>query len=93
MGAIVGFSGALLGPEQLAEDITVRPPVLLVHGEEDPVVPFVALSVAEKALAQCAVDVTAYACPRVAHGIDDDGLSQAITFLQNSRLVTVGEKA
>ena len=93
LGAIVGFSGALLGPKRLAQDITTRPPVLLVHGKEDPVVPFVALSAAEKTLNQCDVEVTAYACPHLGHGIDDSGLSQTIAFLQNSHLATVGEKA
>ncbi|MFV2093547.1 MAG: alpha/beta hydrolase, partial [Hyphomicrobiales bacterium] len=35
--AIVGYSGAVAGPEHLAGGITARPPVLLVHGDADPV--------------------------------------------------------
>lgn len=90
LGAIVGFSGALLDSEQLTQSITVRPPVLLIHGREDSVVPFSALSISEKALSQCSVNVTTHACPNMAHGIDEDGLSQAAAFLQKSRLAAAG---
>jgi phospholipase/carboxylesterase len=31
--AVLGYSGALLGPEVLAAEMTAAPPVLLVHGE------------------------------------------------------------
>ena len=40
LAAVVGFSGALIGSEVLAQEITARPPVKLIHGEEDEVVPF-----------------------------------------------------
>ena len=39
VAGIVGFSGRLLEPERLAAEIAARPPVLLVHGDEDPMVP------------------------------------------------------
>ena len=37
--AIVGFSGALLAPELLPGEIVSRPPVVLIHGAADEVVP------------------------------------------------------
>ena len=43
LGAIVGFSGALLAPELLSGEIRSRPPVLLVHGAADELVPAQAL--------------------------------------------------
>src|SRR6185437_13988009 len=55
--AIVGYSGALVGAELLAQEIRVRPPVLLVHGDADEVVPFAALSHAATALAGAGVPV------------------------------------
>lgn len=74
---VVGFSGALLKPEVLGEEIASRPPVLLVHGEADEVVPFAALPVAEKAMELNGIPVAAYARPGLGHGIDNEGLQLA----------------
>jgi len=71
---VVGFSGALLVPEILGEEIASRPPVLLVHGDADPVVPFVALAAAEEGLQLNGIPVAAYGRPGLGHGIDQDGL-------------------
>lgn len=43
VAGIVGFSGRLLDPEALPVEITARPPVLLVHGDQDPMVPFASM--------------------------------------------------
>src|SRR6201997_5344382 len=43
LAGIVGFSGALIGSETLPQDIRSRPPVLLIHGDSDEIVPFQAL--------------------------------------------------
>jgi phospholipase/carboxylesterase len=79
--AVVGFSGALLGVETLANEIKSRPPVLLIHGEEDPVVPFAALAHACGALAAHGVAVEHASRPGLGHGIDGPGLSLAAKFL------------
>lgn len=71
---VVGFSGALLKPEVLGEEIRSRPPVLLVHGDADEVVPFQALALAEEALELNGVPVAAYRRPGLGHGIDQEGL-------------------
>src|SRR5690606_12725472 len=47
---ILGYSGRLLAPELLAAECTSRPPVLLVHGDADEVVPFESLAQAEQGL-------------------------------------------
>src|SRR5690242_4514907 len=44
---ILGYSGRLLAPELLASELRSRPPVLLVHGTADPVVPFDSMASAE----------------------------------------------
>src|SRR3546814_6947289 len=75
--SVVGFSGALLKPEVLGEEIKSRPPVLLVHGDADPVVPFGALALAEEALQLNGVPVTAYSRPGLGHGIDQEGLQRS----------------
>ena len=48
--AIVGFSGALPGPEKLHAEIVSRPPVLLVHGDADEMIPVQALARSRKRL-------------------------------------------
>lgn len=80
---ILAFSGALMAPESLAAEITGRPPVLLVHGEADPVVPVSRSRDAERALRAAGVPVQSLYSPRLAHGIDDAGLSAGSLFLQH----------
>lgn len=79
--AVLGFSGLLAGAERLAAELVSRPPVLLVHGEADEVVPFSALAQAEAALRAAGVPVEAHARPRLGHGIDQPGLELAARFL------------
>lgn len=82
--AIVGYSGALVGAELLAQEIRVRPPVLLVHGDADEVVPFAALSHAATALAGAGVPVEQLRRPGLGHGIDEEGLQRGGDFLRNA---------
>jgi phospholipase/carboxylesterase len=78
---ILAFSGALVAPDRLAE-ATGRPPILLVHGEDDEVVPAARSRAAQTALESAGFGVTALFCPRLGHGIDDAGLSAGSLFLQ-----------
>ncbi len=50
VAAIVGYSGMLVAPELLGAEVKSKPPVLLVHGMADPVLPFSAMGEAETAL-------------------------------------------
>lgn len=79
---IVGFSGHLVGAEYLADEIKSRPPVLLVHGQIDDVVPFGAMAAAETALQANQVPVASHACAGLGHGIDGDGLARAAKALK-----------
>ena len=72
--ALIGFSGHLVGSELLAGELVSRPPVLLVHGDADPIVPVTALPAAEAALKANKVPVSAHKRPGLAHGIDERGL-------------------
>lgn len=80
--AILAYSGAMLDSPGLDGEITGRPPVLLVHGEEDEVVPFACGPAAEAALRRVGVPVTAVWRPGVGHWIDDAGLTEGALFLQ-----------
>jgi phospholipase/carboxylesterase len=81
LAAVVGYSGALIGPQELAGEIRSRPPVLLIHGDADPVVAHRELGWAEKALKDLGVPVTVETRPRLAHSIDERGLMLGGRFL------------
>lgn len=85
-GALVGFSGALIGGDKLAGAIRSKPPVCLIHGEMDDVVPFQAMALASEVLGEAGVAHETHACPNVAHGIDPQGLLAAIEFLKKHLL-------
>ena len=80
--AILAFSGALIAPESLAAELANRAPVLLVHGEDDDVVPAHRSRDAEAALRAAGVPVEATYVPRLGHGIDDTGISLGALALQ-----------
>lgn len=82
VGAVVGFSGALLAPELLASELRSLPPVLLVHGDSDEVVPTAALFAAKEGLEAAGLPVQWQLRPRLGHGIDPDGIDHAGRFLQ-----------
>jgi phospholipase/carboxylesterase len=82
VAGIVGFSGALLAGEALPQQLRSRPPVLLVHGDADPVVPFDALAMAEAGLKAAGVPVETLVSHGLGHGIDEAGLKRAAAFLQ-----------
>jgi phospholipase/carboxylesterase len=79
--AIVGFSGMVAGPEHLGSGRLVKPPVLLIHGEADSVIPIEALHVTREALARAGLAVEWHVAPALDHGIDAEGVACAAGFL------------
>ena len=82
VAGIVGFSGRLLAPELLASELRSRPPVLLVHGTEDPLVPYSSLAAAETTLKAAGVPVETVTSFGIGHSIDDQGLQRGGQFLK-----------
>jgi len=80
-GAIIALSGALVDAVRLPEEITARPPVLLVHGADDEVVNPASLASAERALAAVGVPVLAQLRPGLGHAIDEEVAALARAFL------------
>ncbi len=78
---VVGFSGALMGSDLLAQEIVSRPPMVLVHGEADDMVDPAALPAARDALAAAGIEVSAYMVPGLGHSIDPNGLGICLQFL------------
>jgi phospholipase/carboxylesterase len=80
--AIVGYSGSLIGPEMLLKEGRSKPPVLLVHGMADPVVPFVSMTAANVGLEAAGIAIETLARPGLVHSIDQEGLLRGGRFLQ-----------
>ncbi len=81
LAGIIGYSGALVGGEKLADEIKSKPPVLLMHGDADPVVPPDMMHHAEDTMKAAGVPVAAYLCPGLAHGLDDMCIQLGMEFL------------
>ena len=84
VAGIVAFSGRLLRPESLKDEVQCRPPILLVHGDADDVVPPQSLPEAAEALQDAGwQDVYAHVMKGTAHGIAPDGLQVALAFMRD----------
>lgn len=87
--AILGYSGIISGPEHLAADrqacgVSGQPPILLIHGEADDVIPAEALMITTNALADAGLTSSWHLSPGLGHGIDMQGLALGGRFLQQS---------
>src|SRR4029077_20356611 len=79
--AIVGYSGIFVLPDKAKPDavlgeIKSRPPVLLIHGAEDDLIPAPALFQSAQALSALEVPVEWHLSEGVGHGLDEEGLPQ-----------------
>lgn len=83
LACIVGFSGRLVNPEALEDELNVRPSVLLIHGDADEVVPPQSLPEAGNALTAAGFEVFAHVSKGMGHGIAPDGLQVALAFLRD----------
>ncbi|WP_439110379.1 alpha/beta hydrolase [Lentibacter sp.] len=84
LAGVVAFSGRLLAPESLEEATLSKPPILLVHGDEDDVVPPQSLPQAAEALQTAGFkEVFAHIMKGTGHGIAPDGLSVSLAFIRD----------
>ena len=81
IAGIVGYSGLLPGPEYLKAEMKQKPPVLLVHGDADPLIPSMALFATQRVLADAWFQVEWHMRQGLAHGIDQAGLDYGADFL------------
>jgi phospholipase/carboxylesterase len=81
IAGIVGFSGMLADEAALGTDAAPRPPVLLVHGDADPMIPIAAFHQAQAALLRHGFRVETHVSRGLAHSIDMDGLRLGGAFL------------
>lgn len=82
LAGILAYSGGMFGTENLHAEIITQPPVCLVHGLDDEVVPPAASRAAHQALVKEQVAAALHLCEGVGHSIDNDGLRAGAAFLQ-----------
>jgi phospholipase/carboxylesterase len=83
LACIVGFSGRLRDGEALSREARSKPPVLLVHGDRDEMIPVSALDEARNGLASAGFSVQWHVSRGIGHGIAPDGLQLALRFLMD----------
>lgn len=81
---VVGFSGRLLEPEALKGAVKSRPPIMLIHGDADDMVPVSSLPEAANALTLAEFEVYTHVSKGTGHGIAPDGLGVALQFIHNN---------
>ena len=84
--AIIAYSGNMRPLRTLWQDVCNRPPVLLVHGDADTVVPASSSDTAATILGDLRVPVDHLKLPGVGHLIDEAGLSAGCGFLRSALL-------
>jgi phospholipase/carboxylesterase len=81
VAGILGYSGALTGAADLPNQARAKPPVLLVHGSADQIVPVAALHAAARELKQLGIDVRTHISQGLGHSVDPAGLRLGAEFL------------
>lgn len=83
IAGVVAFSGRLLRADRLMSEAKVKPPILLIHGDADPVVPFEDMKKAASALMDAGFETYGHVMKGTGHGISPDGLGVALNFLRD----------
>jgi phospholipase/carboxylesterase len=82
IAAVLGFSGALVGAETLPAEARSRPPVMLIHGDADDIIPVEALWLTLDGLQGAGIPVQWIVRPGLPHSIDEHGLEAGGKFLR-----------
>lgn len=81
---ILAFSGGVIDPENISSAITAKPPVLLVHGADDDVVPVRMSVLGCEALKEAGVNAQIHISPATPHSISQDGLEAGRAFVRGA---------
>jgi len=82
LAGIVGFSGLLADPKALLSGTIQKPPVMLIHGDRDDLIPVAAIFSAAQGLSAAEIPVEWHISPGIPHGIGPDGLELGLSFLK-----------
>jgi phospholipase/carboxylesterase len=84
--AVVGYSGLFVlpdgaEPDAVSGDVKVRPPILLIHGDRDDLIPAQALFLSAQYLSALDIPTEWHMSAGLGHGIDQEGLRHGGEFL------------
>ncbi len=82
LGGVVGFSGAMVTGDTLADELANRAPILLVHGADDRVLPAERTTEAGQVLSSLEVPNEVHILPGLPHAIDQRGIQLAVDFMR-----------
>lgn len=82
LAGILGYSGLLADPDALKTGAVNKPPVFLVHGDRDDLIPVQALFGAAQGLAAAEIPVEWHVSTGIPHGIGPDGMELGLAFLR-----------
>jgi phospholipase/carboxylesterase len=82
LAGILGYSGLLADPNALRSGAIQKPPVVLIHGDRDDLIPVAAIFSAAQGLAAAEIPVEWHISPGIPHGIGPDGLELGLSFLK-----------
>lgn len=81
--SVIGFSGAFLKSEILKEEIKSKPPILLIHGDIDQVIPVASHTIAVTSLKNIGLSVESHVLYNLAHSINMKAIDLAKNFIKN----------
>ena len=79
---LLGYSGLLADPGAIKAGPSQKPPILLIHGENDEMIPVGALFAATEGLSAAEIPVAWHISKGIGHGIAPDGLELGADFLK-----------
>ncbi len=81
---VLGYSGALAGPERLKQEMSAKPPILLIHGDQDEVLPVGMTLMAAQGLCAAGHGAEFHISQGIPHSIGPDGLELGQRFIENA---------
>ena len=81
VAGILGYSGMIAGDALIDAELRAKPPVLLVHGDADPIVPVSAYRHAHAELERLGFDVAGHVSRGLGHSVDPAGLQLGAEFV------------
>lgn len=81
---VLGYSGALAGPERLKQEMTAKPPILLIHGDQDEVLPVGMTLMAAQGLCAAGHGAEFHISQGIPHSIGPDGLELGQRFIETA---------
>ena len=82
VAGVVGYSGRLIGKDLSAREARCHPPIVMINGDQDELVPAELQPIAVEALSAAGIEIEGHIRPGLGHSIDEEGIRIAQDFLR-----------